>query len=387
MKWLRLEDGFKSLHQTMTVSLVFLLFAIIYLQIIPAALFAAIFFMCVVQNVYYSNVGKELLFLPNKNHTRFLIGGENDLVLEFENGKTPIWNGILTLSIQDAVVPLVEDKSHFSGIFDFSVPFSAGSREVISVCIPLKGRKRGISRITRITLNVPHVFGEGFVLMELNNPVMYESLVYPKIIPFNDQLNPAPFKPGDLAQRQSLFQDIFQPIGTRDYVYSDRFDQIHWKASARMQKLQTKEYMPVTEQSVLFILNAIEKQRTVDDFEQKVERLASYVDYAFRKDIPFAIIVNIRMFGTTPFMHLTTGNGKVHYQKALEMLVHLSERNAKIPFEKVLQSIQTQGLLPPTVVLITHEPERYLNFTSKWSTYNRVVIDSSYERSETVAIK
>lgn len=387
MKWLRLEEGFKSLHQTMTVSLVFLLFSIIYLQIIPAALFAAVFFMCVVQNVYYLNVGKDLVFLPNKNQTRFLIGGENDFVLEFENGKTPIWNGVLTLSIQDAVVPLVDDTTHFSGIFDFAVPFSAGSREVISISIPLKGRKRGLSRITRITLDVPHIFGEGSVLMELNDPVMTQSLVYPQIIPFDNQLNPAPFKPGELGQRQSLFHDVFQPIGTRDYVYSDRFDQIHWKASARMQKLQTKEFMPVTEQSVLFILNAIEKQRTVDDFEQKVERLASYVDYALRNDIPFAIVVNIRTFGNTPYMYLGTGSGKVHYQKALEMLARLSERNAKIPFEKVLQSIQTQGLLPPTVVLITHEPERYLNFTSKWSMHNRVVVDSFYERSETVATR
>ena len=361
----------------------FFLYALIYVQIVPAALFAAVFSIALLQNIYYLNVGKDLKLLPNSNRTRFLIGTENNLVLEFENGKIPIWNGTLTLSIQDAVIPSVEEKQHFSGIFDFAIPFTAGSMEKIRIEIPLKGRQRGMSRITRVTIDVPHIFGEGSVMMELDEPVQAESLVYPKIIPFTGDLRPSPFKPGDVEQRPSLFHDVFQPVGTRDYVASDRFDQIHWKASARMQKLQTKEYMPVTAQSVMFIVNAIEKQRTPGDFEMKIERLASYVDYCTRNDIPFAIVVNIRTFGTTPFIHLATGNGKVQHQKALEMLAQLSERNAKIPYEDLLRSVEAQGLLPPTVVLITHEPERYHNFEGKWSKRNHVVMDSSYEGGET----
>ena len=380
MKWIRFEEGFKSLHQTMAVSLVFFLVALIYLQLVPMALFGAVFAMSVLQNIYYLNVGKDLKMLPNKkNYRRFLIGTENNLILEFENGKIPIWNGTLTLSIQDAVIPTMEDKKHFSGIFNVEVPFAVGSKERVQINIPLKGRKRGRSRITRITIDVPHIFGEGSVMMELDEPVEVENLVYPKITPFTGHLSPSPFRPGEVEKRQSLFHDVFQPVGTRDYVPSDRFDQIHWKASARMQKLQTKEFMPVTAQSVMFILNAIEKQRATNDFEMKIEKLASYVDYCNRHDIPFSIVVNIRTFGTTPFIYLATGNGKIQYQKALVMLAQLSDRNAKIPYEVVLKNIDTQGLLPPTVVLITHEPERYQNFIGKWSRYNEVVIDSSYE--------
>ena len=84
-----------------------------------------------------------------------------------------------------------------------------------------------------------------------------------------------------------------------------------------MQKLQTKEYMPVTAQSVMFIVNAIEKQRTPGDFEMKIERLASYVDYCTRNAIPFAIVVNIRTFGDDSiYLYLATGNGKVPAPKS-----------------------------------------------------------------------
>jgi uncharacterized protein (DUF58 family) len=270
---------------------------------------------------------------------------------------------------------------HFSGIFYFTLPFSINSNEKVQITIPLEGSKRGLSRITRITVEVPHVFGEGTVLMELSDPVGQESLVYPKVVPLNRSLHPSPFKPGDVEQRQSLFYDAFQPVGTRDYVPSDRFDQIHWTASARMQKLQTKEYNPVSAQSVMFILNAIEKARSAGDFENKIERLASYVNYCTQQNIPFSIVINIRTFGTTPHIFLPTDTGKIHYQKSLEMLAQLSEKNAKIPFENVLQSVDVAGL-PPTIVVITHEPERFARFTGKWSKRNNVVIDSFYEGSE-----
>ena len=380
MNWIRFEDGFKSLHQTMGVALVFLLFALIYFQVVLAACFAMVLVITAVQNLYYLNVGKDLKLIPRNKRTRFLIGTESDLVFEFENGRLPIWNGTLTLSIEDSVLPAVEDAQHFSGIFDFKVPFSIGSYEKINISIPLEGRKRGLSRITRITIEVPHIFGEGSVVMELKDLVGQENLVYPKIVPLGGGLNPSPFKPGDVPQRQSLYNDVFQPVGTRDYVPTDRFDQIHWTASARMQKLQTKEYLPVTAQTVMFIMNGIEKLRSKDDFEAKIERLASYVDYCTRHAIPYEIIINIRTFGTVPYLHLATGSGKVQHQKSLEILAQLSERNAKIPYEHLLQSIESKGQLSPTIVLITHDPERIQTVAAKWSRHSEVIVDSTYGR-------
>ncbi|WP_318615967.1 DUF58 domain-containing protein [Sporosarcina sp. YIM B06819] len=379
MKWIRYEEGLKPIYQGMGITLVFFLFSLIYSQVLLAACFGSVFVIFALQTIYYSKVGKELKLLPPRNRIRYLIGTENELVFEFENGKVPIWNGNLLLLIQDSVSPAVDQRKHFSGHFDFTVPFSIGSLEKVEIKIPLEGRKRGIARISRMIIEVPHLFGDGSVMMELDEPIKQENLVYPKVTPFKGQLHPSPFRPGEVDQRLSLFRDVFQPIGTRDYLPTDRFDQIHWKASARLQKLQTKEFLPVAAQSVLFVMNAIEKARSAEDFEMKIERLASYVDYCTRNDIPYSIVINIKTFSATPYLHLVPGTGKQHFQKTLEMLAQLSERNAKIPYEHVLQSIEAKGILPPTIVMITHEPERFNPIINKWSRHHHVVVDRFYE--------
>ncbi|MBE1553640.1 DUF58 domain-containing protein [Sporosarcina limicola] len=379
MKWIRYEEGLKTVYQGMGIVLVFFLLSFIYSQVMLAACFAAVFAMFSFQNIYYSKVGKNLIVLPLRNRTRFLIGTENDLILEFENGKIPIWNGTLTLSIQDAVAPMVDDMDHFSGIFDFHVPFAVGSGEKVKVSIPLQGRKRGMARITRMTIKIPYLFGDGSVLMELAEPIRQENLVYPKILPFTGKLNPSPHRPGETEQHQGLFHDVFQPVGTRDYIPADRFDQIHWKASARMQKLQTKEFQAVTALSVLFIMNAIEKPRSPGDFEKKIERLASYVDYCTRNTVTYSIVINIQTFGVTPYVYIPLGAGKIRYQKIMEILARLSEKNGKIPYESILRSVDLNVTLPPTIVLITHDPELFGNITKKWLKYNHVVIDSFYD--------
>ncbi len=382
MKWLRYEEGFKPLHATMGISLVFFVMAFIYLQFSLAASFAAIFTIGNLQNMYYKRVGQGLVLHQSKKRSRFLIGSTSTLVLSFENGPVPLLNGKLTLSIEDAVQPVGEETNHFSGIFDITVPFTVGRFEQIEVTIPLEGRKRGLSRITRVIVEVPQILGHGSIIMELEDAIHHESIVYPKIDPFHEHLLPSPFKPGDVAQRTSLYYDAFQAIGTRDYIITDRFDEIHWKASARMQKLQTKEYLPVAEQSILFIVNMIEKPKVQDDFELKIERLAAYITYCTKNAIPFEIIMNIKTFGGEPFLREMIGSGNIHYQKSLEMLAQLSSRLAKHAFEKVLQAVESKGQLSPTIVLITHEPERYAGITARWAKSCNLLVDHAYQKEE-----
>lgn len=382
MKWARHEEGIKVVYQGMSITLVLFLFSLIYAQPMLAASFLTVFVLLVIQNRYTSKVGWDLKITTPQARYRYLIGTTNDLKLEFQNGRMPIWNATLTVYLQDSVTAITDETSHFSGIVEISVPFAIGRNENVFISIPLVGRKRGVSRITRLLIDVPHLFGDGSIQMELADPIVLENIVYPIIIPFTGDLQPSPFRPGEMDQRASLFFDVFQPVGTRDYVLSDRFDQIHWNASARLQKLQTKEFLPVASMSVLLILNAIEKQRLKDDFEKKVVRLASYMDRCTRDGIPYSVVINLRTYGEGAYMHIATDSGKVHYQKTIEMLARLSERNAKLPFLEVLQSIDSRGSLPPSIIVITHEPEKYLSFTTKWSKYNNVVVDSYYEGSE-----
>ncbi len=352
MKWIRYEHGFKSIHQGMAITAVFFLFSFVYLQVWLAACFAAVFAMLTFQNIYFSKVGKGLEVTFRAKQKRILIGEGEELIMEFQNGDVPIWNGTLILSMEDAVAPSLDDKKHYSGIYDLSVPFAIGSNKKVEIRIPLEGKKRGVSRVTRMLLDIPHLFGDGSVNMELNEPIMYQSLVYPKVTSLGRELKSSPYKPGEIEQRQSLFMDTFQPIGTRDYIPTDRFDQIHWTASARMQKLQTKEFLPVSSQSVVLMLNVIEKDRGFLDFEKKVERLVSYADYCLKNDIPYSVAINIRSFGTKPYLLLPGGSGKVQFQKVMVMLAKISDKHAKLPYEEMLRHMESSGQISQTVVFI-----------------------------------
>lgn len=384
MKWTRHEHGFRSIHQGMALTAIFFLYAFIYLQVWLAACFAAVFAMLAFQNIYFSKVGQGLTIKFRAKQKRILIGEGEELVLEFENGPVPIWNGTLTLSLEDAVAPSSDNKKHYSGIYDLTVPFAIGGNNKTEIRIPLEGKKRGLSRVTRVMLEIPHLFGDGFVNMELNEPIYYQSLVYPKVTPLGRELKSSPYKPGETEQKQSLFMDTFQPIGTRDYIPTDRFDQIHWTASARMQKLQTKEFLPVSSQSVVLMMNAIEKDRGFTDFEKKVERLVSYADYCMKNDIPYSVAINIRSFGTRPYLLLPSGSGKVQFQKVMVMLAKISDKHAKLPFEEMLRHMESHGELTQTVVLITHENDRIKALAKQWVKRYEVILDNSHERNERI---
>lgn len=384
MKWIRYEHGFRSIHQGMAITGIFFIYAFIYIQVWLAACFAAVFAMLAFQNIYFSKVGQGLTVKFRAKQKRIIIGAGEELVLEFENGAVPIWNGTLTISLEDAVAPSSDNKKHYSGIYDLTVPFAIGGNKKVEIRIPLEGKKRGMSRVTRMMLEIPHLFGDGFVNMELNERIMYQSLVYPKVTPLGRELKSSPYKPGDIGQRQSLFIDEFQPIGTRDYISTDRFDQIHWTASARMQKLQTKEFLPVSSQSVVLLLNTIEKDRKYQDFEKKVERLVSYANYCMKNDIPYSAAINIRSFGAKPYLLLPSGSGKVQFQKLMVMLAKISDKHAKLPFEDMLQHMESSGQLTQTVVLVTHENDRIKALAKQWVKRYDVILDNSHERNERI---
>ncbi|MDN4607979.1 DUF58 domain-containing protein [Sporosarcina highlanderae] len=381
MNWIRYEHGFKSIHQGMAFTFIFFIWSFIYLQTWLAASFGAVFAMLAFQNVYFSKVGKGLIVNFKAKQKRILIDGEEELIMEFDNGIVPIWNGTLTLSIEDPVAPSTDNRKHYSGVYDLSVPFAVGSNKKVEIRIPLEGKKRGMSRVTRLILEVPHLFGDGSVNMELEDPISYQSLVYPRVTALGRELDSSPFKPGEVEQKTSLFTDALQMIGTRDYVPTDRFDQIHWTASAKMQKLQTKEFLPVSSQSVALILNTIEKDRGYMDFETKVERLVSYADYCMKHNIPYSVSINLRTFGATPYLQLPSGQGKVQFQKTMVMLAKISEKNAKMRYEDMLLNMESTGQLPQTIVLISHENDKIRAVAQKWSRQYAVIMDTVSEGS------
>ncbi len=80
-------------------------------------------------------------------------------------------------------------------------------------------------------------------------------IVYPAVVPLEELgfVGKDPF--GESRSRQPIFEDPLRTVGIRDYHPEDSFRHVHWKASARQQRLQTKVYEPTITQRLAIMLN------------------------------------------------------------------------------------------------------------------------------------
>ncbi len=80
-------------------------------------------------------------------------------------------------------------------------------------------------------------------------------IVYPRVVPITELglLSKEPF--GETKAAQRLFADPMRTIGVREHQPGDSFKHIHWKATARQQRLQTRVYEPTTSFNLVIFLN------------------------------------------------------------------------------------------------------------------------------------
>ena len=84
---------------------------------------------------------------------------------------------------------------------------------------------------------------------------MQRILVYPRIVPVTELGLPAQHPFGDHRSSRRLVEDPMRLMGSRDYSQGDNFRFIHWKATARQQKLQTKVFEPSATRPLAIFLN------------------------------------------------------------------------------------------------------------------------------------
>lgn len=95
----------------------------------------------------------------------------------------------------------------------------------------------------------------GFTTQQQTIAPSVELVVYPRLLPL-DTLGLSARNPfGDVRARQWLFADPARTIGARDYRLDDPLKAVHWTATARRGKLQTRVYEPTTQLELLIFLD------------------------------------------------------------------------------------------------------------------------------------
>ncbi len=86
----------------------------------------------------------------------------------------------------------------------------------------------------------------GFFRKEIAIDKVDYLFVYPRLLPLDKLGIPSKQLFGDIRIKQHLFQDPVLTAGVRDYRPGDSLKRIHWKSSARLNRLQTRIFEPTT---------------------------------------------------------------------------------------------------------------------------------------------
>lgn len=336
MEWKKYSVEDNYLHISGIVAGV-LFFASFYLQSWLVFFLAVVLLILIYLNSFYlKHIGKQLSFDNVKQRNKFFPDDKGEWILQFENKGLPIMKGIVRIYFDDIVSPVDGFGEKRLTKYEIKIPVSLNFNQKNVVKIPFTAKKRGVAKIRTIEWHIPHFFGLGETILEYKNLVMQEALVYPLPISVRNMNSFLSERSGESLVPHSLYEDYLSPAGTREYVYSDSFNRINWKASARMQSLQTKVYDRVAETGINISLNIAEGHSITSKLEQLLSSAAELVYFFSRNHIPFSLCINMRIAGAIPFYYISAGTGKEQLQKALEALAMVDYHSYTLPYEKML---------------------------------------------------
>lgn len=336
MEWKKYSVEDNSLSITGILATI-LFFASFYFQSWLVFLTAVMILIFIFANSFYlKHIGKHLYFENTLQRNKFFPEEKGEWVLTFANKGYPIMKGNVRIYFDDNVEPIDGFGQKRSGQFELNIPFSLNYNQISTLKIPFTTRKRGVAKIRRIEWHIPHFFGLGETVLEYKSLVMQEALIYPLPIPVINMRSFLSARPGESFVSHSLYEDYLSPAGTREYVYSDSFKRINWKASAKMQTLQTKVFDSVAEVGWHLSLNLADKHAITNKLEQLLSSVAELAYFFTKQNIPYSLCINMRFAGTIPFYYIPAGSGKEQLQKVLEALAIVDQQPSIYPYEKML---------------------------------------------------
>jgi len=219
----------------------------------------------------------------------------------FNNKFLPVWLKL--------IIPIDSNLSTNSNIKNkaFCEEFSLSWYDQSRWQWQLIAEKRGCYRIGPPYLETGDLLGLFQQKKYLSQSV--EMIIYPKPVSLNYLSAPVKElfgKPGS----ESPVKDPVYPVATRDYYHGSPSKYIHWKATARHNRLQTKVFEPSSQRKTLLIIDVSSFRKTKHEelFEKTLEIVASTLLEFDRHGSPYGIISNGKITGNyNPRMSIATG--------------------------------------------------------------------------------
>lgn len=347
MEWEKYTVSDKYLESTGMLAAFLLLISFYNQSKLLSFLAIVLLILTYVNSLYLKHVGKRLYLKNEKEKIKFFPNDNGVWIFQFENSGLPIMNGKLTVTFDDIVAPMEGIGNHNFSKYEVTIPFSINYQQNNRIKIPFTALKRGTAKVWSLQIHISHFFGLGETVIEYRHFLMQEVVVYPLPRPVRNINFLLSEKSGDSLVSHSLIEDPFSPVGTRDYVYTDSFNRINWKASARMQALQTKVFERVAETGWTLSLNIANGHSVFTHLEELLSSAAEVAYFSMKQNIPLSLCINVGKAGAVPFYYLPAGTGKEQLQKILEMLAMVKAYSYTIPYEKMLSYYNRHMIAQP----------------------------------------
>jgi uncharacterized protein (DUF58 family) len=187
----------------------------------------------------------------------------------------------------------------------------------------LVARHRGVYRVGSAHMKVGDIFG--FFPKEKRTVGETHVIVYPKLVPL---------KPLSLPSRdffgvpggKSPVQDPIYILGTRDYQHGRPARHIHWKASARHNRLQEKIFEPSEQKKVVLAVEVSQfgKANASESFERTLEVVGSLAVQSYERGYALGLVTNGVVEGGPST--LSIGRSAQKLSSILEILARLKMR-------------------------------------------------------------
>ena len=241
-------------------------------------------------------------------------------------------------------------------------------------------RKRGYYKLGPLSITSGDIFGF-FPRTKIETEEDY-LIVYPRIFDIDHLSLAASYPLGEVTTEKRWFEDPSQAEGVRDYNPGDSLRRIHWKASARRQRLQVKVFESTTTLKIAIFLSVdsfqIQGINTEDELETGISVAASLANYCIESRCQIGLWTNSKLADTNLPARISTGSG-------IDCLVRVLEALAKVTpvcyqrFPDFFQ-IERSGLASgATLVFIVSQPSPDIITTileARSSGYKVVVIQT-----------
>ncbi len=255
--------------------------------------------------------------------------------------------------VEAGVIAEVTGETH--GAYNLQNVFSLSGNGRAERSCTLRFPVRGYYRVGPVVYRSGDLFT--LFTVERERDYIQTLVVYPRVYPIEALGLPAREPFGDQRVRESLFADPIRTQGIRDYHPRDRFRDVHWKASARRGRLQTKVYDPSTGMNLVIFLNVATMHRhwmgyDPEQLERAISVAASIASYGAEQKWGIGLYANCAVPKSDQPIRVPPGRSPEQLAHILEALAATSEF-ATGSIEKLLQRESRRLPWAATLALVT----------------------------------